>query len=209
MRAQKRKVLVACALLNQTTKQVSQIGGQPILDFHRTRTRGHQRIGERPPARHRQHPYPPSPPPEKRGTTEQRRCRTSPSTSNVSTASWLHLPAVSRATTTNLQRSPATSSWYFRSLSRRPRCKTAPLVCAASAQAMPWAVNRLRKVTSIANCAQWKSAGQHFNRPFIHSGDSHVHSCHAVSCCNERKHLPHDTRELKQRSAHCRRPEPP
>ena len=61
---------------------VTNIGGQPILAFHRAHTRGHQRTGERPPARHRQHPHPPSPPPEKRGTSEEWRCRTSPCTSN-------------------------------------------------------------------------------------------------------------------------------
>ena len=61
-----------------STKQISQIGGQPILAFHKAHTRGHQRTGERPPARHRQHPHPPSPPPEKRGTTGAKEVQNEP-----------------------------------------------------------------------------------------------------------------------------------
>ena len=74
-----------------------------------------------------------------------------------STASWLHLPLFPGPRPPIYsglpQRVPGISAF----LSRRARCKTAPLVCAALAQAMPWVVNGLRMVTSIANCAPWNS----------------------------------------------------
>ena len=179
MRAQKRRVLVACGLLNQTS-QPNREPTHPGLPQNSHAWTPRELANDRPHDTdniliHRLL-HPKNAEPRSKGGAERARAPAMAFTN--STASWLHLPLVSRATTTNLQRSPATSSWYFRSLSRRARCKTAPLVCAAPAQAMPWAVNGLRRVTSIANCApwyKWKSAGQHFNRPFIHSGDSHVH----------------------------------
>ena len=70
-------------------------------------------------------------------------------------ASPLHRPPVSMPTTTKRQRSPAKSSWYLRSLSRRALARTTPSVLAAPTQANPLAVSALRTVTSTANCAPW------------------------------------------------------
>ena len=169
MRAQKRKVLVACALLNQTSqpnrgpthpglpqnshawtpenwrttaRTTQTTSSSTVSSTLKTRNHGAKEVQNEP---------------------EHQQAFTN------STASWLHLPPVSRATTTNLQR----SALYLGVLDARQF----PLVCAAPAQAMPWAVNGLRRVTSIANCAPWCSGNPQANTSIDLSstGDSHVH----------------------------------
>ena len=69
-----------------------------------------------------------------------------------STASLLHRPPVSRATTTSRHR-PLRSSVYLFSLSTRACNRMAPSSSAALGWASPFLVRALRRVTSTANCA--------------------------------------------------------
>ena len=129
--------------------KVSQIGGQPILAFHRAHTCGHQRTGERPP-QHRQSSSTVS-------STRKMRNHGAKEVQNEPVhqqwrsqvqrllGSICHLfPGPQPPIYSGLpQRVPGIFA-----LSRRARCKTAPLVCVVPAQ-VPWAVNML-----------WKSAGQ-------------------------------------------------
>ena len=74
-----------------------------------------------------------------------------------STDSALHRPPVSTPTTTSLQRSPANSSAYLRSLSLLACNKTTPSVCDVFGTAAPDAVKTLRIVMSTAHCAPWNN----------------------------------------------------
>ena len=198
MRAQNRKVAVACALLNQT----SQPNREPTHPGLPQSSHAWTPENWRPPARHRQHPHPPSPPPEKRGTTEQRRCCTSPCTSNgvhkfnsflapSAACFWghnHHSTAVSRNEFVVFSLFVSARSMQDCSVGLRCSPASRALSCQRASKGD---VNR-----QLCAVEQWKSAVQATLLSTSHPLRRQPRSCHAVSCCNERNPLPHDTREL-------------
>ena len=89
----------------------------------------------------------------------------------VPTASPLHRPPVSRATTTDLH-------WLVVSLFLRAWAKVAPSTSPASGWGSPEHPNALRSVTPTAGCGppkRWKILGQHFDSSIIGCRHSHVH----------------------------------
>ena len=123
-------------------------------------TRVDTRDGERPPARHRTSSTVSST--RKNAEPPREKARAPAMAFRNSTASWLHLPPVSKATTTNPQRSPQRVPDVFAfCLGVLMQNCSVGLCCALGCQrASKGDVNRQL-------CAV-KSAGQHFNRPLVH-----------------------------------------
>ena len=71
-------------------------------------------------------------------------------------ASWLHLHAVSKATTTRRARPPPTISGYVLSLARRAMRSAAPDVVRWWRRGWAWDVSGETKVVSMANCAPFQ-----------------------------------------------------
>ena len=71
-------------------------------------------------------------------------------------ASWLHLPAVSKATTTRRARPPPTISGYVLSLARRAMRSADPDVVRWWRRGWAWDVSGETKVVSMANCAPFQ-----------------------------------------------------
>ena len=139
-----RKVAVACALLNQT----SQPNREPTHPgLHRAHTRGHQRTGDRP-----------------HETTSSSPVSSTRKTRNHGAKEVLNEPLHQQwrpqiqqllGSICRLFLGPQTP--IYSGFPQRVRGIIVLCLCAAHAQAVPWVVNGLRRVTSIANCALWNS----------------------------------------------------
>ena len=126
------------------------------------------------------------------------------------TASSLQRPPVSTPTTTRRQRSPLTSSAYFRSLSARALTSTAPFKVAAFGHVWEADVRADRNVMSTASWAVMdrQPGRQHLDRAHIGCWKSDIHVLKADVAPDCGTGLPTHSVQSAFR-ANCSRPQPP